>query len=268
MTVKKKYPVSVRMADWLNYYEYSDEDIKIAMPNEIFQDFRNTFCPNFNFRHKAFAYSFYYLISYLYRNTKYGSITPLKNLYSIHLLEMIYGDRKRVNYITKRLGLLDQLGYTKSENDFPIAVKIENGQLVDFEMFREQSLEFKKAIDVPKNFICKKPLKAFHRTKESTFNDGTFFEYENVHWIDFPIFAKCMSMGTKGFEIFYAYGFLLAFNKFINDKGGVYKAYMTTALNIHTRKTNFLIDKLVSVNFLKLESPNLLKYKIRKSINV
>jgi hypothetical protein len=269
---KKKYPVSPNMQKWLDYFDYSDKDVKVCLPNEIFHNLDNIVCPNFSFRHRAFAYSFYYLCCYLYRNAKYGSIHPLSNLYSIQLLELMYGDRKSVNYITKRNGLLDQIGYTESENDFPINIVVENGQLVDFEMYREQDMLIKYAINVPKNFICKKPVKAFKRELDNPFydgtNNGTFFEYENVHWIDFPIFAKCMSMGSKGIEIFYAYGFLLKNEKYIYDKGGVYKAYMTASLSTNTRKTNALLEKLVSMNLLKMESPNLLKYKIRKSLNV
>jgi hypothetical protein len=265
---KKKYPVNAEMQKWLDYFDYSDKDMKVCLPNEIFQDLRNTICPTFGFSHKAFAYSFYYLSCYLYRNAKYGSIHPMRNLYSLQLIEFMYGDRKPINYITKRNGLLDLIGYTASENDFPITVEMENGEWAGFTMYQEQVEEVKKALNIPRNFICKKPLKAFKRNSDSKFLDGTFYEFPNCHWIDFPIFAKCMSSGTKGFELFYVYSFLFAFSDYINAKDKVYRSYLTTALDLYSKKTNQLLEKLCKLNLLRLESPTLLRYKIRESLNV
>ena len=61
---------------FLNYFQHdSKNDLVPNIPNEIFNDLTN--CEIKSFRHRAFAYSFYYLSSYLYRNSKYGILTYL-----------------------------------------------------------------------------------------------------------------------------------------------------------------------------------------------
>jgi hypothetical protein len=77
-----------------------------------------------------------------------------------------------------------------------------------------------------------------------------------------------MSSGNKGFELFYVYSFLFAFSDYINAKDKVYRSYLTTALDLYSKKTNQLLEKLCKLNLLRLESPTLLRYKIRESLNV
>lgn len=247
---------------FLNYFNWNKEkDLNPNLPNEIFKDLTNSDIKSF--RHRAFAYSFYYLCSSLYLNAKYG-VLPLNDLYSLSLIEKLYGDRKPINYITKRKGVLDQIGYTTSENNFPIVCNVEEGFLVDMIMYNDLSEEQKEAIDVPSNFICKRPVKAFYRNPNDSYYTGTFFELEYTHCIDFTIFTRCITTSKYGFENFYVYAFLLVFEQFINSKPTVYKSYIALSLNLSIKTLNRILSNLTKLRLIKIDQSNGFKYVVRK----
>jgi hypothetical protein len=248
---------------FLNYFQWNNEkDLNPNIPNEIFNDLTDSSISSY--RHRAFAYSFYYLCTSLYFNAKYGSI-PLRDLYSLQLIELLYGDRKPINYITKRNGVLDQIGYTTSENDFPIVCDVEDGCLVDFSMYSDLTKHQRDQIDVPSNFICKRPIKAFYRHKDDQEHTGTFFEIKNTHCVDFTIFARCMTSSKYGFENFYVYAFLFAFDKFINSKPNVYKSYIALSLSLSPKTLNRILSNLTKLNLLKVDETKSFRYIIRKT---
>lgn len=255
-------PVS-RYQSFLSYFQWNEkQDVIPNIPNEIFNDLTDSHIKSF--RHRAFAYSFYYLSSYLYRNAKYGLI-PLNDLYSLRLIEMLYGDRKPINYITKRGGILDQIEYTSSDNNFPISCDLDNG-LNDFHMYQELNEEEKAYYKVPSGFICKKPLKAFYRHREDLYHTGTFFQFENTHRIDFTIFAKCISSSRYGFEQFYIFSFLSAYEEFINSKPNVFRSYISLSLSTSPKNLNRILSNLEKLNLVKFKSNKEFKYVTRKKI--
>ena len=247
---------------FLDYFQWNKQDVNPNIPNEIFDDLINSSIKSF--RHRAFAYSFYYLCSCLYYNAKYGTI-PLYNLYSLQLIEMLYGNRKPINYITKRNGVLDQMGYTASENDFPITCNTENGFLMDFSMYSDLPKEQRDQMNVPRNFICKRPVKAFYRNPHDVYYTGTFFEFEKTHRIDFRIFIKCIADSRYGFEDFYVYAFLFVFEQFINSKSIVYKNYIASSLNLSMRTLNRILSNLTKLNLIKINDDKGFKYTICKN---
>lgn len=247
---------------FLNYFYWNKEkDLNPNIPNEIFRDLTNSEIKSF--RHRAFAYSFYYLCSYLYRNAKYG-IIPLNNLYSLQLIELLYGDRKPINYITKRKGVLDQIGYTLSENNFPLECNIEEDFLVDLTMYNDLQQEQKDQIHVPSNFICKRPLKAFYRNPNDLHYSGTFYQFDNTHRINFTLFAKCLTSSKYGFECFYLFSFLSAFESFINSKPNVYKSYISLSLDTSPKNLNRLLSNLEKLRLIKIDESNGFRYGTRK----
>jgi hypothetical protein len=252
----------IKIKDFLDYFQWDEEnDFNPNLPNEIFKDLTDSDIRSF--RHRAFAYSFYYLACSLYRNAKYGYI-PLRDLFSLNLIEKLYGDRKPINYITKRNGVLDQIGYTSSENNFPIVCDIEDGFIVDFQMYQDLPKEVRDEMNVPSNFICKKPLKAFFRNSNDAYYTGTFFEFENTHVIDFTIFAKCVTSSQYGFESFYVYSFLNAFEGLMSSKT-IYKSYLTLSLNTSTKNLNRILSNLEKLRLIKIKDCSDFKYVIRKS---
>ena len=246
------------------YFEWSSKDNRIYLPNEIFKELTEYSCQTFSFRHRAFAYSYYYIVCYLYRNAKYGAIEPLDKLNSLMLISILNCDRKYYNYIIKKDGVLDILGYTKSENDFPLNFIIEEGELAGFQLFSEMESYIRKSMNVPTHFVCKKPLKAFQRTPDSTYNNGTFFEFYNTHCIDFSIFTRCLSYGKQGIEYFYVYAFLLAFSEFINQKKSIYRSYILISLSMSKKKLQACLTHLETMGLIQVTSSTMFHYKIIK----
>lgn len=261
--------IKERMKEWLDYVDYSEKDYRVFLPNEMFDDLNMFPMTEFNFRHKACAYSFYYLTNYLYRNCKFSTIEPLRLLNSLTLLEKLYCLRKNYNFIIKKNdGVLDLLGYTQSENDYPIEFIISEGELESFRMFSDVEAHVKRSMSVPPHFVVKKPLKAFKRSESSTSLDGTFFEYANTHPIDFPIFARCMALGRYGIEAFYLYGFLLAFEGLINKKDKMFRSYLIIVLESNHKKINQLLSLLERLSLIKIVDDVGFKYKIRRSMKL
>jgi hypothetical protein len=140
----------------------------INLPNELFEHVKENIDRSKRnaSEHIAFAYTFVYLISYLYRNVRFGdfdfSEPELKKILGFS------GNNKNLNYITKRNGILNKLGYIKKETDIPLRYfPDENGYPV-FEMYSEHEI-FDEIGYNPRNSKINYPIKAFHRIPIHTF---------------------------------------------------------------------------------------------------
>lgn len=193
--------------------QISPYESKMFMPNEIFNDLSS--CEDLGGRssHVAFAYSYYYLVSWLYRFAKYIEYEK----YDASTIKQILGysrNNKTLNYIIKKGGVLDTLGYTRSVTDPPMYYKYEESMDIDFTLLSDiralgQDI---KSVDVNlRNTKIKMPVKGLFREewaeKENYYN-GTFNEVENTHMIPIEVFIKCMSNPDLGCESFYLYAFL------------------------------------------------------------
>jgi len=203
-----------------NYLKYDENESKVFMPNEIFEDLQNNMK---NGTHIAFAYSFYYLISWLYRYAKY-----LDTVESVKDIKKILGynpNAKTIDYIIKKNGLLDIMEYTSTERDFPIIWHFvdENFEGLSFTMFSEDKelLPPDYLNKITNRFVIKEPIKAFYRTKEDYeegHKNGTFFEVDNTHLIPFEVFMYCMTNENIGCTGFYLYSFIKMQNQKFKGK--------------------------------------------------
>lgn len=197
------------------------------MPSEIFNDLKPLHSKGSS--HVAFAYSFYYLISWLYRYAKYGELNI-----DTGMIKQVLGYSKtypEINYIIKKNGFLDQIGYTVSSTDYPIAWSFNNGD-IDFTLLSDLDSELRKIIQSRKgkNYKIKIPVKAIWRNEDSQIEgieDGTIYEIEYTHEMPFDVFMKCMSNKRIGIEGFYIYGYL----KYRCDKFGEFNASMDKLAN-------------------------------------
>lgn len=195
--------------NFLNEFGYNKYQNSFFIPNEIFEDLLST---KIKPVHIAFSYSYYYLISWLYRYGKYGELS----ISSSTLKEKLGYNKnnKTLDYIIKEGGVLDELGYTKSTKNFSVGV---NGKYSDnapkFLLARdllqhERGSLYKR---INRNFKAKYPIKHIHRDKED-FKEkmltGVFFDISNTHQIDFEVFSFCMSNESIGTIGFYIYCFL------------------------------------------------------------
>lgn len=185
---------------------------KIFIPNEIFKDLKeNIIKPTV---HVAFAYCYYYLISYLYRYCKY--LNDKNELLSQQDIKEILGyaqDYKVVDYLIKKGGVLDGIGYTESTGVYPIHWILNDEKELD-DFYTSQDLKESNAARTTinnRNYKIKYPLKAFHRYKvdfQSGVRNGTFFRVENTHMIQPFVFMKAMEHKEIGCIGFYLYGYL------------------------------------------------------------
>lgn len=116
-----------------------------------------------------------------------------------------------MNYITKKDGLLDSIGYTVSTKNFPMSwkFKVDDGEELSFTMASDMPKE--NLPTIAKSFFLKKPLKAFERTilnQDKETNElveeemqGTFYDVSSTHSVDLNVFMYCMAnekIGTTG----------------------------------------------------------------------
>ena len=231
-----------------------NESERVFVPNEIFIDFKR--CQKFKaVKHMSFAYCYYILISYLYRYCKYDlseRIAPkdIKELAGYSPLN------KQVDYIIKKNGLLDEIGYSETTRDFPVSWSVD-GSWVDFNTYSDMSDDHKKILNIPSNFRIKKPVKGFHRTDESkihNINDGTFYEIGNTHEICLKEMLYISSKFEYGSVYFYLYQFFKIKNK--QHPGHYYKNEEKLAQETGIPRTTLAIylkkmkdNKILSIDY-------------------
>lgn len=190
--------------------QFNDYESKIFMPNEIFSDLQNNIN---NPSHVAFAYSYIYFVTWAYRYAKYGTVNELIDQKFIKKILGYNENYKKLDYLIKQNGILEQMDYIRTEKDYPVAYsydKIDGLQFQYIDDFKEYT-EYIKTLNVPKNYKIKFPVKAFYRDKESEgdyYEDGTFFYFDRTHLVPFEAFIFCMTNEDLGCTGFYLYAFL------------------------------------------------------------
>lgn len=189
-----------------------DKHTDIYLPNEIFSDFISS--PIFdNWQQQAFAYAYYYLSCFLYRNCIYSKITNISDLTFENIRKTIFDVQSRkLEVIYKTNGILDRLGYTCTDNDVPVyAVVDDEKRLQKFETLSEFQQINKVKRTIPTKFQFKFPVKAFFKKDFNSENkneyDGHFFHIANTHKIKIETFIACISNPKLSYKGFYLYGF-------------------------------------------------------------
>lgn len=181
----------------------------IYMPNEIFDDLKQNIS---TYKHTAFAYTYYYYVSYLYRYCEHYEDEKITQA----LIKMKLGytkAEKRIDYLIKKNGVLDSMGYTETTDDYPLSWTLDDDNILNFTTINDYRREYgKSVITQNRNFKIKIPTKGFHRTGD-TYNenvlDGTFYDIANTHGIDYKVFEEMMEKKDDlGVSAFYIYGFL------------------------------------------------------------
>ena len=194
----------------------------VYMPNEVFTDLTTHI---HNSSQIAFGYSYIYYTTYLYRYCKH--IDPNGNKVTQESIKEFLGyspKNKKIDYIIKKGGILDNLNYTETTTDYPIQYLYDDNDLILFETISYFKDYIKHLND--RNFKIKKPLKAFYRTPQDCQHKiltGTFYTVENTHRIDYSTFHSIIhnkELSTLGF---YIYGFLLHKNNIY--KSGYQRSY-------------------------------------------
>lgn len=176
--------------------------------------------------HVSFTFTYLYLITYLFRYTKYSD----KVLTTGEIKELLGYSKvnKRIDYIIKENGVLDTVGLTKTIHDFPIDHSITNGSLT-ITMLSElnnndsYSINWRKQRGISISQSCKYPTLGFYNTLKDDIdisyfdNGGSFFNVNYTTLIPFKVLLYCLSNKAIGVDGFYTYCKILSFNKITNS---------------------------------------------------
>ncbi|MFG3610982.1 hypothetical protein [Rummeliibacillus stabekisii] len=221
--------------------QYNKMESKVFMPNEIFEDLQKS---KINSVHIPVAYSYYYLINYLYRNTKYYDI-PIDNKGIKEILEY-HRNQQSIDYIIKKGGILDQIGYTETVKDFPVMWEFDEYEGLRFTMFSDMDefTQSKVKQRLSRKYTIKYPIKAIERVIQGEMDNGTFSDAYNTHIIPFEVFMFCMENDKLCCTAFYLYSFLKMMNDRFTDGWGVPIVRMAIETGIPKTTLEHYLDQL------------------------
>jgi len=141
-----------------------------------------------------------YLTRFLYRNCKYFHTQKLLDAKVMKELLGYSRSNRTMNYITKKGGLLDDMGYTESTKNYPDPHQFEEGFESLLAAAHKESIGDALPL-VPKMFFLKYPILAYKRVLkcevegqiEEKEMGGTFSNTTNTHSVPFEVFVFCMS---------------------------------------------------------------------------
>lgn len=238
----------------MNLFDYEDElNRTIPMPNGLFREIKEWTVSGAvkSNQHQEFIYSYYWLLVYLWRYAKYHqhSITQktIKQLLQYNPYE------KRLDYLIKKNGILDMVGLTEVETDYPVSWNQKGDGELSFTMLSEFNSDVQRMIkaDKPLKYAVKSPV----RHIGNGIDDGLFWSIENTHEIPAYVFKICMENEQLGCAGFYLYSIL----KYIEDKSSHFNKNSTFELGNETlenitlwklRKIIKVTDELVRVGLI------------------
>ncbi len=261
-----------------------DNHVDIFIPNQIFDDLKVDIIQNgvksdLSWKHQAFCYSYYYLISYLYRNCIQAKIDDLSkvNLTSIKCdLLGIRGDT--LNFLIKKNGLLDQLGYTFTTNDIPVYAEFDRDskEFKGFELMSDVKArsndDFEQLIKkIPSKFQLKLPLKGLYAFLPKSYSvmlnsddsedkemldyyDGHYFDVYATHKMQIETFIACMANPILGYRGFYLYGFYRMQNDRFTKGLDMTLEQIQKVLNIHTDTLKVYNAELIRMNLISCKT--------------
>lgn len=232
------------MTKWL---QLEGTPMQIQMPNEIFSDLTSA---NFkSWKHKAFAYSYYYLTAYLYRSTLYGTTT--EQYCQENILSTLMSRTASFTYITKKNGILDKMGYTKSTTDYPVSYYMDNG-ILEFGMIKELKSQLgSKATTVGNRFTIKEPVKALNRFDEDY--SGTFYDMQNTHLVTVQRFVDIITHPDLGYVGLYVYAYLSMMGDKFRDGYQISNKCLSNIIGCNEKTLSKYTRKLEECGFIRSE---------------
>ncbi|MBY0094921.1 hypothetical protein H7S74_30320 [Priestia aryabhattai] len=215
------------------YLHCNEAETQTFLPNEIFEELKVIE----NVQHRAFAYAYIYLTTYLWRYAKYGEM-QYKDLTQEKLKEILgrKGD-ERLNYLIKKDGVLEQLNWLETTNNPPILYEWESDEQflavkkeisdwrgeVYFTLAHDwEDSAFYEDVKPPNKFTAKRPIRGTHRYPndpewveeyDDGYEDGTFGYVDNTHRVPIEVFLYCMTKKEVGIKGFYMYAYIYSKNQ-------------------------------------------------------
>jgi hypothetical protein len=271
---------------FINYLVYNPKNEDwFHMPNSIFEDLKtNEEIKSKNTSvHIAFAYSYYFLISWLWRYAKYGYIdhynveenkiyhAPLKKVYK--LLLGVSVNSKQYDYIVKKNGVLAQLGYIAPYKYAPVGIKFfdPNGKYDNFthlingyDKYESTYLDaylmenkFIEGIRINrKSNLVDFPIRGFYSTledQEEGIENGTFIDSANTHKVRMEAFLKCMQNKDLGLLGFYLWSYLCYRTDQFRTGFSASRGRLIGETRIKQRKLNQVLSALEREGMIKVK---------------
>jgi hypothetical protein len=207
-------------------YDYKGRENYLLMPNEVIEMLvKDEELNRTNAPHVAVAYTYVFLITWLYRYAKYGSV-ELENTTQKAILKImsISETNKEYSYIFKKGGVLDRLGVTATHSFAKAPVRWFPDEVGDYGF--PQFMFFEEWDDEIKNILTggaslkrrqvKEPQLAtgyrnpLNKEDEVDGYNGTFYDNgkEYTHMVGMAAFIKCVTTEDLGINAFYMLSFL------------------------------------------------------------
>lgn len=227
----------------------------VFIPNEIFMDLQQNIVSS---QHLAFAYSYHFLICYLYRYCKF--IDNHNNKVTQSEIKRILGyspNNKVIDYIIKKGGVLDEKGYTQTTTDYPITWGIDEYKHISFLCISAYKRNYESpSILNDRNFKIKSPTKGFYRTKESQeldILDGTFYDTSFTHFLSYETFRKIVDNPQLGTMAFYIFGYLKHKNDLFPMGYQASLNRLSDELRVSARTLSKYLKLLAKNHFVKID---------------
>lgn len=235
------------MTNWLLF----ESNINIQISNEIFEDFSSADFKTW--KHKAFAYTYYYLITYIHRNVLYGLAHPEDYNQDI-IIGSIASARTAFSYITKKNGLLEKLDYIKTTNNYPTSYYMDNGILQFTHINDIKSLMKNLLPETSPNFTTKSPTKAFKRYSDDEDDfTGTYYDFQNTHSIPIKRFIEIMTNDSLRYTGLYIYGYLIMMCDRHKDGYKVFNQELANLMGCNKRTITKYMKELEHRGFIESE---------------
>lgn len=229
-------------------------NLSIFMPNELFSEIKEWTLSGAvkSKQHQEFVYSYYWLITYLWRYAKYSKMEINQSIIKEWL--GYNPNEKRINYLIKKNGVLDMVQLTTNTRNYPVDWIIEDKEL-SFLMYKQFDEEDRLIINKFNsiNYVVKAPMKHIDRDQQ-----GLFWHTDNSHEVSAHAFYECMKNDKLGCSGFYLYGYLkyledksLHFNQ--NGKIELANQTISEALLWDQKKITKLTNELACVGLIKKE---------------
>ncbi|HDX9638997.1 TPA: hypothetical protein ACGXMH_001320 [Bacillus mobilis] len=209
------------------YYEIlsvTERERYVMMPNEFFDEIdvlKKKIDLTKDSKHISFAFSYLYLVTHLYRYAKFHDNTDFEfteqELKKLLTLSPNSFGKNSVNKITRRGGILEELGYIEKVKDYPISYDYDPEEkefvfsyLSDIiaDLGENASKYFNvnsknRRVNLPVKMFEDRVLKALNRECA-----GTLYDITHTTRVDIRVLIYCMIRGELGIEAFYLYSFI------------------------------------------------------------
>jgi len=244
---------------------------RIYMPNAVFSDLVN--CDDFKSRkanatHIAFAFSYLYLASYMYRYARFNYFEDYFRenfiddsvMYKICNISPDSRGTAGVSYITKKNGLLNKLNYVRKECDYPIRYKYaedilgnKNYDQVYWVMLSDIKDELPSDVKLPRARKVNFPVQAIWFDDESEnegIENGYFYYSFNTTELDINTFIFCMKHSDIGVVGFYLYSFIKCMNGYYRSEYNSSIEQLVVNTGIKSTKLSEVIKSLEAHNMI------------------